>query len=173
MFSFFTENGLLKAHRTEDIKTKCTVSMSRWDGPDPPAASWHLSGHRDGQWLLWLRMGVGFTSNWTACFPSHLPVIPCSGREVGDSALACPGKSFPPASPEDITPYNREAVPGPPPPPLNTLPAWSVETPTMSTSPWTSLLRGHHPAPSSILPFMRGPQSPSAQTGGSQWSPGP
>ena len=60
-----------------------------------------------------------------ACFLSHLPVTPCSGREAGDNALVCLGKSFPPAAPEDITPCNREAVIGPPPPPLNTLPAWS------------------------------------------------
>ena len=30
-------------------------------------------------------MGVGFRSNWMACFLSHLPVTPCSGREAGDS----------------------------------------------------------------------------------------
>ena len=70
-----------------------------------------------------------------ACFLSHLPVTPCSGREAGDNALVCLGKSFPPAAPEDITPCNREAVIGPPPPPLNTLPACSVEMLSTSTSP--------------------------------------
>ena len=42
-----------------------------------------------------------------ACFLSHLPVTPCSGREAGDSALVCLGKSFPPAAPEAVTSIPR------------------------------------------------------------------